>query len=121
MNDDLTELADFVAAQLASDTNRVLSIYEAGRTGKINLPGVDQAKILELQWESVQAANALETLLRDTIRPYLGADGELGENAERQLRLLGRRHAVDKGYREEWRPDRSPDDSPAPDAPPGAY
>jgi len=52
----------------------------------------------------VARAELLQRFLDETIRPHLGADGLLGANADRQLRLLAWGYSDQSGYDDAWQP-----------------
>lgn len=52
----------------------------------------------------IQRAELLQRFLDTTIVPYLGHDGELGANADHQLRLLAWAHSDHSDYKSVWEP-----------------
>lgn len=53
-----------------------------------------------------ERAALLQRFLDDTIRPHLGSDGPLGDNADRQLRLLAWGYSDQPGYDDAWQPNQ---------------
>jgi hypothetical protein len=65
-----------------------LSIAEAERRGRVDVERVE----LKVRF------------LEETVRPYLGAAGVIGENADRQVRLLAWAYSNHRDYKDRWLP-----------------
>jgi hypothetical protein len=99
----LFAICDFLAARYAEEDRNAREI------GTLLVTKPDQLGIrldaAEQQARAgVRKVEARQSLLDNTIRPYLGTAGPTGRIAEQQLRLLAWGYSYHRNYEESWRP-----------------
>lgn len=99
-------LVEFVSARVAGDVEDARGMHDAFSSGSFNpeARGISRDGLIAMQRERIGAAEAMQILFEETVRPHLGTPGPVGDNAERQLRLLAFRDARHRDYREDWAP-----------------
>ncbi|MEC3994026.1 DUF6221 family protein [Actinacidiphila sp. DG2A-62] len=99
-----TAISKFLTARYAEDVDKAQRAAEL--LLNVGAPQMGMSKpVAERHGRvDIQRAELQQRFLDETVLPHLGADGPLGENADRQLRLLAWAYSNHPDYKDRWLP-----------------